>query len=264
MLSNCRLCDAQDLVLVMTDGRNRDLNYFRCGNCGLWNYDLDSGLNQEQYTEVYVSPTVSEFKHNRHQRKSWAFLKKRVPGPGRILDIGCGNGGLLYEARKDGWQVKGMELTATRAETIQQDTGIEVIVSDFLTYQRNESDVYDVVVLRHVLEHLPDPILAMERIGALLKPGGVTLMEFPNTRSVSYAWKRFLKNRGWKNKKFSADWRPGHCNEFCREAYDLLLQKTGFELLEWRTYSNRPVEDMLLHVFPVGNKARVLARKKPG
>jgi len=248
----------------MTDGRNRDLNYFRCGHCGLWNYDLDCGMNQEQYTEVYVSPTVSGFRNNETQRKSWQFLKKRVPVPGRIMDIGCGNGGLLYLARCEGWEVTGMELTASAATNIKQDTGIDVIVSDFLTYRGGDTGLYDVVVLRHVLEHLPDPILAMERIGSLLKPGGVTLMEFPNTRSFAYAWKRFLKNRGWKNKKYAEDWRPGHCNEFCKKAYALLLQKTGFELLEWRTYSNRPVTDMLLRLFPVGNKARALARKLPG
>jgi hypothetical protein len=38
-----------------------------------------------------------------------------------------------------------------------------------------------------------------------------------------------------------ADWRPGHVNEFCRKSFEYLLDKTGFELVVWRTYSNRPV-----------------------
>ncbi|MCH8134874.1 MAG: methyltransferase domain-containing protein [Proteobacteria bacterium] len=54
--------------------------------------------------------------------------------------------------------------------------------------------------MRHVLEHLPDSILAMNKIGDLLKDNGLALLEFPNTRSMSYSVKRVLKNRGRRNK----------------------------------------------------------------
>lgn len=76
----------------MREGPNRDLDYYRCGRCGLWNYDLDCG----------------------------------------------------------------MELTDKAARDIAEDQGIDVIVGDFLNYDNPDNDVYDVVVLRHVLEHLPD------------------------------------------------------------------------------------------------------------
>ncbi|MCH7835187.1 MAG: class I SAM-dependent methyltransferase, partial [Proteobacteria bacterium] len=123
-------------------------------------------------------------------------------------------------------------------------------------------ELYDVVVLRHVLEHLPDSILAMQNIGRLLKDDGLALLEFPNTRSYSYAVKRILKNRGLRNKKFSADWRPGHCNEFCRESFEYLLARTGFELVIWRTYSSKPFANVFYRYVPIASKARALVRKK--
>ena len=117
--------------------------------------------------------------------------------------------------------------------------------------------------LRHVLEHLPDSILAMQRIGALLKDNGLALLEFPNTGSFSYKQKRILKNRGLKNAKYPPEWRPGHVNEFCRRSFEYLLAQTGFELVVWRTYSNKPVANAFYRWVPVASKVRTLVRKLP-
>ncbi|MEO1204293.1 MAG: class I SAM-dependent methyltransferase [Pseudomonadota bacterium] len=263
MLTECRLCGSDDLKLWMREGRNRDLNYYRCGNCTLWNYDLDCGLDQTQYTETYVSPKDTGHKYNQDNLRSWAFLERHLGEPGTLLDIGCGSGGLLHPAREAGWEVRGMELSEQTAKNIRDDQGLDVIVSNFLEYDNPDGDRYDVVVLRHVLEHLPDSKLAMTKIGGLLVDGGLALLEFPNTASVSYGIKRHLKNRGLKNKKYSADWRPGHCNEFCRESFNYLLEETGFELLVWQTYSNKDFANAFYRVVPVASKARTLVRKKP-
>lgn len=263
MVSKCRLCGATALKLCMSDGRNSDLHYYQCQNCSMWNYDLSLGTDQTQYTEEYVSPRVSDYKSNVDVQQSWKFLRRFLDEPGRMLDIGCGNGCLLYLAREAGWQVRGIELSASAATEVCNDTGIEVDVANFLEYDNPKEVLYDVVVLRHVLEHLPDAVLAMTKIGELLKPGGLALLEFPNTRSVSYLLKRFLKKRGLRNKKYAEDWRPGHCNEFCRKAFKVLLDKTGFELIAWRTYSSKPLANAIYRVMPIASKARVLIRRNP-
>ena len=261
MISECRLCGSEDLSLWMREGRNADLDYYKCGNCTLWNYDLDCGLDQTQYTEIYVSPEDTSHHFNDHMLASWNFLRRHAGKPGSIIDIGCGSGGLLYLARKEGWQVRGMELTEKAARDIGEDQGIDVIVGNFLEYDSPENEQYDVVVLRHVLEHLPDSLLAMRKIGSLLKANGLALLEFPNTRSVSYSIKRLAKNHGLRHKKFAEDWRPGHCNEFCRESFEYLLSQTGFELVVWQTYSNKPYANAFYSVFPIASKARALVRK---
>jgi len=245
----------------MREGPNRDLDYYRCGRCGLWNYDLDCGVDQSQYVETYVSPEHRNHKTNRDIRESWTFLRRHAGNPGAILDIGCGNGGLLHLARNEGWRVRGMELTEKAARDIDEDQSIDVIVGDFLEYGNPDNDHYDVVVLRHVLEHLPDPIRAMRKIDSLLKENGLALLEFPNTRSLSYVYKRLRKNWGLQRGKYPPDWRPGHCNEFCRRTFQYLLRETGFELVIWQTYSRRPIMNSVYRLIPIASKARALVRK---
>ena len=261
MINACRLCGSNNLVPWMTEGRYQDLIYYKCKACTLWNYDLDCGLDQAQYTVEYISPEDADHKVNVDIRQSWDFLRRYATQPGSIMDIGCGNAGLLWLARNEGWQVRGMELLDYTADNIREDQEIDVIVANFLEYDNPEGELYDVVVLRHVLEHLPDSVLAMKQIGGLLKPGGLCLLEFPNTRSFSYIVKRFFKNRGMRNKKYSAEWRPGHTNEFCLTSFKLLLEKSGFELVVWRTYSSKPLANAFYRVFPFASKARALVRK---
>ena len=257
----CRVCGGSNLRLHMTDGRNRDLPYYRCSDCRLWNYDLSKGLDQTQYTESFVSPADEGDGSNRHVNASWDYIRRRFPEPGTLLDIGCGNGRLLYLAHRHGWSAKGLELSASAAASIEAELNVPVAVGDFLDGPAGEEDRYDIVVLRHILEHLPDPILAMNRLGDLLDPGGHALLEFPNTGSIAYFYKRILKNRGLKNDKSPSTWRPGHCNEYCRRSFQFLADRTGFELVDWQTYSNKALTNALYRIVPVASKARALIRK---
>ena len=264
MISECRLCGGTNLRPWMKDGRNRDLVYYKCDDCSLWNYDLDCGVDQTQYTEVYVRPRDAAHRSNRLNVDSWKFLQRYAGSARSMMDIGCGNAGLLHLAREAGWEVAGMELSQQAADAIRDDQGIDVVVSDFLQYENPDHRKYDLVALRHVLEHLPDSILAMQKIGAMLRDNGLALLEFPNTGSFSYKLKRILTNRGLKNAKYSTEWRPGHVNEFCRRSFEYLLEQTGFELVVWRTYSNKPVANAFYRWVPIASKVRALVRKLPG
>ncbi len=258
---NCRLCASGDLQRWMSDGPNRNLHYYRCKNCRLWNYDLRLGLDQTQYTAKYTSPASMTLNKHHGSVQTWNYLSRMFPSPARILDIGCGNASMLYLARLDGWAVEGMELSESAAKAIEQDQGIKVTVANFLEYTHGTREIFDLVCLQHVLEHLPDPHLAMQKIDCLVKPGGYAYFEFPNTASAAYLVKRFLKNLGLKNKKYSEQWRPGHCNEYCRTAFIYLLDTTSFELIDWQTYSSKDWMNRIYQHLPIGSKARALIRK---
>lgn len=261
MIEKCRVCGSKDLVEWMRDGRLRDCVYYRCPACGLWNYDMDCGLDQTQYAATYRPPTDESWAHNVENRQAWQALARYLDEPGSLLDIGCGNGSFMLNARTAGWSVAGLELSGDLAAAVREELGVEITQGDFLDPAGSDSQRYDVVVLRHVLEHLPDPHLAMQRIRERLAPGGLAFLEFPNTGSVSYAIKRILKNLGLRNRKYSTDWRPGHCNEYCRGAFQALLDATGFELVAWETYSHSPMGNALYRYVPVGSKARALVRR---
>jgi len=259
VLSNCRLCGSQNLKLYYTQGNEEQFEFYRCLQCKLVNYDLSAGLNQEKYAEVYVDPRQDDHRHNIRQTGTYRFLRKHLRGPGRLLDVGCGNGRLLFLAQQDGWTVRGLELSGFLAESIRDAIDIDVDVGDVLEYRTTER--FDLIILRHVLEHIPDSIQAMNKINELLKIGGHSILEFPNIEGLGLRAKRTLRRMGLRKKRYPENYRPGHCNEFCRQSFDFLLTRTGFRLEIWHTYSSNPLFTLKHRALNTGSKARALIRK---
>ncbi|MCC7489254.1 MAG: class I SAM-dependent methyltransferase [Gammaproteobacteria bacterium] len=258
----CRLCGGRNLYFYFSLGNDGRFRYYRCPDCALVNYDLATGLDQEQYTLEFIDPTDDRAPRNLDKDQSWAFIQRQLPGPGRLLDIGCGTGRLLYLAQRAGWQVKGLELSPAMAAFVQDKLGVEVMAGDFLASDPAPGDAgaYDIVCLRHVLEHLPDGLGAMARIRALLRPGGYFLAEMPNVEALSKRWRRFAEGAGLHRRRFPPDFVAGHCNEYSRRAFGELCRRSGFELLRWETYSKKPLANWFLNRVAVGTKARALAR----
>lgn len=260
MIDSCRLCGSSDLVLCYTQGIKDQFRFHRCRKCRLVNYDLAGGLNQDKYAS-WVPPLDETRRENLGSSGTFRFLLRRRPPPGRLLDIGCGNSRLLLLCRDAGYEVSGLELSPELAARARSELHLDVRSGNFLEYTQTSGEHWDIVVLRHVLEHLDDPLEAPARINALLPVGGHTLLEFPNIDALDLRWKRFLRNRGMHRRRYRETYVPGHCHEYSRESISALLERTGFTLVSWRTYSHRPLANLMYRFIPVGNKARVLARK---
>src|SRR4030042_5015314 len=257
----CRICNCKKLKLFYCQGNNNQFRYYKCKNCGLVNLDL-TGLEITEYQHKYYGRFIppKDYEEEKGAREAYDFIKKYIPLKGRYMDIGCGWGRLLYFARKDGWEVKGIEISPQYAEYVRNRLNFEVDVADFLQYQ-NTGEKFDLVSLRHVLEHLPDSLLAMNKINGLLKDKRYAHFEFPNINSASHKIKRFLTWVGIYKKKYNEDYFPGHCNEFSKKTFKYLLDKTGFQLLRWETYSFKPFNDFIYNRIHLGTKARAIVRK---
>ncbi len=260
----CRLCGSQGLYPYYALGDRAQSRYYKRRRCKLVNYDLSSGMDQARYSQKDLSPKDETHKCNRDQAQTYYYIRRRIKTPGSMTDIGCFNARILYPARMDGWRVKGLDLSDTIADLVREEVGIDIAVGNFLDLQIDEQERFDVVVMRHVLEHIPDSVAAMNRINALLKVGGHAVLEFPNIEGYSLRLKRFPSNVGIRKNKYPPDWRPGHCNEFCRESFEFLVSKTGFVLNDWQTYSSRPINDWIYRRIHIGCKARALLEKSQG
>ncbi len=243
-------------------GDRNQFRFHRCRSCRLVNADLAAGLGQTKYeATAAIDPFDPRPLRNRVQTQTYAFLRRHLHPPGRLLEIGCGNGRLLKLAADDGWSVAGIELSEQLAGTASRRLGLPIRAADFLADAPGDGS-FSVVVLRHVLEHLPDPRRALRRIAARLLPGGHALLEFPNIDGWDLRWKRALQRAGLHRKRYAPDYRPGHCNEFCRASFEFLLAQTGFERIRWETYSYHPLANAFFTRVPVGNKARALIRHR--
>jgi 2-polyprenyl-3-methyl-5-hydroxy-6-metoxy-1,4-benzoquinol methylase len=258
---NCRLCNGTELRLYYTQGNKNEFRYYKCDACELVNLDisgLNTSSNQEKYAQSFPDPLPD--RSNLGAVRTFQFIKKHIPRAGDFLDIGCGNGALLARAKKYGWKVHGLELSSFLAEKIKETIDIEVDVINFLEFE-NTHRKYDLVSLRHVLEHLPDSVLAMQRIHSLLKPSGMAILEFPNIEGFTFRLKRWMTSVGIYHKKYSPNYAPGHCNEFSKKSFEYLASHTGFDIVRWETYSSKGFMNYFYSLFNIGIKARVLIRK---
>lgn len=256
----CRLCGGSDLRLLYTQGRGDRYRFYRCRSCRLVNYDLSAGLDQAKYSRNLSDPRSGEGASNSSQTGTFEFIRRRVRERGSLLDIGCGNGRLLLLAKADGWVAEGIEISPEAAATASALSGAAVRTGTFPGGMPVLDGKYDLVVLRHVLEHIPDPPGAMAAIGALLSDGGRALFEFPNIDGLDARWRRALRRLHLHRKLHPSTYVPGHCCEYCRKSFKALLERSGMILEHWETYSGRPLVTALLRILPVGGKARALVR----
>jgi 2-polyprenyl-3-methyl-5-hydroxy-6-metoxy-1,4-benzoquinol methylase len=255
----CRLCGSLRLRLFYTQGNEDQYLFYRCVDCRLVNYDLAGGLNQEKYADTRISPGDNAHPGNRGATLTFQAVRQLLPPPARLLDLGCGNGRLLYLAHEAGYEVQGLELSSSLAAWTQAELGIEIVAGDFLSCDLGGR--HDIVILRHVLEHLPDPRKAAARLHGLLLEGGHAVLEFPNIDGLGPAWKRWLRRTGLHRRRYPVEYVPGHCHEYARDSFEALLARGGFRLISWRTYSLHPVVDAFYGVFPVGDKVRAIVRR---
>lgn len=103
------------------------------------------------------------------------------PG-GWALDVGCGNGVFLSHLKRHGWNVVGVDLGRAAAEAAGRAFGIQVHVGALEEAPLAPAS-FDFIHLRHLLEHLPDPVATLAAVHRLLKPGGLLYIETPNVDS---------------------------------------------------------------------------------
>src|SRR3954468_6149518 len=102
---------------------------------------------------------------------------------GRLLDVGCGPGLLLDEARRRGYEALGLELS--RASAAHARSHLALDVHELALEDFHDDDGFDVLVLADVIEHLDDPVAGIAQCAALLKPDGVLCVVTPDPSSAT-------------------------------------------------------------------------------
>jgi SAM-dependent methyltransferase len=232
--TRCTICAADDFEVVFEgpDWISHLPGLFRmvrCLHCGL--YYLNPRPDQKEIHRYYPHDYLA---FQKSIEEETAFLKrmdrrygiykrcravtKVLPGPGRILDIGCATGLFLSGMKERGWEVLGIELNEQAAAYARERMGLDIIIGNFL-----EADLpkryFDVISLWDVLEHLPDPLSVLKKISKIIRPGGLLVLNLPNPES-------------WEAKRFGPLWigwdLPRHFNLFPLPLLGSLLKEFGF------------------------------------
>lgn len=107
---------------------------------------------------------------------------------GKLLEIGCGSGNMLHAMKQKGWHAKGLDFDS-RAVAIARSKGLDVEEGELLA-QNYPGSSFDVVVMSHVIEHVPDPQVFLTECARITKRGGKVVVITPNiTGSLSEKFK---------------------------------------------------------------------------
>ncbi len=136
---------------------------------------------------------------------------------GVLVDIGAGVGLLVDEARKAGFAAIGFEPSPAAVTLARREFGIRLIPSEFSVAKLPQKP--DIIVLNHVLEHLPAPRQMIKKLLAVLAPSGILAIGVPNFGSLVAK----LKKDRWQSLS-----PEQHRWQFTMNTLDALVLPLGF------------------------------------
>jgi SAM-dependent methyltransferase len=152
----------------------------------------------------------------------WKKIEPLLSRGGRLLDVGCGRGTLLKLAHAAGFEACGIERPSPLGHTVPG------VLYKTLPECNFPDDHFQVVVLWHVLEHLPHPVETLREIHRILKPGGWLSLAVPNYGGAQAQ----ASGPHW----FHLD-LPRHFWHFRLSSLQALLVSNGFRLTRTGTFS---------------------------
>jgi SAM-dependent methyltransferase len=120
-------------------------------------------------------PTIEHYVARRVMHLSHRYL-------GRLLDVGAGDGSFLAEMANLGYRVEGVE-PDVGAYALKRTRNFPVHLGPLDSF--HPSEPFDVVTLRHVLEHTGDPRAVLASARNMLRDGGTLVAAVPNVACLS-------------------------------------------------------------------------------
>lgn len=243
MSAGCRACGGEafaphlavtrdpgaSLVATTTAYGTAPADLVRCTACGHIQVGRFPTLAEleEAYSEVDEGAYLEEEAGQRATaRRALDLIERHLDvgkgSPRALYDLGCWVGFLVSEAGRRGWDAQGTEPSEFAAHFARTRLGLEVQTAT-LESADLPAGAFDAVVLGDVIEHLPEPGAALERIARMLRANGVVYLALPDAGSRVA---RLLGARWWSV-------LPTHVQYFTRASIARLLDRHGFTV-EWQ------------------------------
>lgn len=142
-----------------------------------------------------------------------------------LLDVGCGTGKFIKCMTANGWNCNGVEPNI-EAALVARENKLNVFNGTLEEYALKQEDLFSVITMHNVLEHIPNPEKTLDLAKQLLNPGGILLIKVPNDfNKLQMDINEIIINKCWWTKEV------GHVNFFSFESLEKLLDDKGFDII---------------------------------
>jgi protein O-GlcNAc transferase len=202
------------------------MNWHECRACGhvFTEGYFDANAAALVFSKTQPNQTVG-YDMERQRPVSARMVERvaRYAQGGSWLDVGFGNGSLLFTAEEWGYVPAELDLRKDNVHALKQ-LGYEAhcVPVEELDYRER----FNVISTADVLEHMPFPKAGLAATHRLLRQGGVLFLSMPNMENM--VWRLLHAN------KVNPYWGEiEHYHNFSRKRLYALLQEHGFEPVEY-------------------------------
>lgn len=226
----CECCGSGAYALVAT---KRSWHLWQCKRCELlfvWPQpDKDYLSKIYQMSVGYYQTAASDLSKTSPESAEElnGLLKDAGVSSGRLLDLGCSTGKLIFHLREIGWNVTGCDVNKD-AVAIGRSNGLDVY-SGSIEEIDFEPGHFDVVHMGDVLEHCLSPGRVLQRVHSLLNRSGFLVLLIPNADSgfaLSTLFLSKITGLPWAHAE-----APYHLFDFGEKSIKELLSRKGFQVV---------------------------------
>ena len=172
-------------------------------------------------THTYKDVSFARFSQYWWSNRFYAHLARRYGQTGRLLEIGSGLGHLVgqLEGSFETWGIDVNPWAVAEARHVAARTRLQVASAQELPFR---DACFDVVLIKHIVEHLPDPAKAINEIGRVTEKGGILILATPNLGSLL---------KPWKGDRWIGYQDPTHISLKQPEEWLTLIEGAGFEFI---------------------------------
>ena len=187
---------------------------------------------------IYSNNTYSEDRPN----DAWYKLFQFIEPNSTVLDIGCSSGN-LGKALKKAKSIKVVGLDIEESDVLLAKKNLdEAHLLNIETDDISHLGMFDIVVFADVIEHLLNPIHALEKVKSVLKPGGKIVFSIPNMANVTIRLE-LLKGK-FAYKDFGLLDRT-HLHFYDKQEVERVFTEAGFAIKEYDCTVRNIPDDIL-------------------